>query len=315
MYTELATIAISLTIYLILATGTYLIFGGLIRSAISKGRMLRRLRTRQREMREERKLERKLRQSLLTALGFSLSPVSFLAIISILFLTVFLMGSRSVGISAAFIISLAAASLPCLLIWIRLCHVRRRGSHEGERLVCEFLRQYRINNFNVYEALEKVVQSPVDLKVTGKLLSKLLYNLRSTGNPAQIREATDEFAYSICTNWSLMLAHDIYIAAEKGTNISLAVEDILIQLREARATAEERKRLNSESTRMTYIMVPLIYGVTILMAVNYLEVPMAKLFDNQFGTSEGLLLFFFIVFLFVVNIALIQLVINQRFDY
>ena len=42
---------------------------------------------------------------------------------------------------------------------------------------------------------------------------------------------------------------------------------------------------------------------------------MAKLFDNQFGTSEGLLLFFFIVFLFVVNIALIQLVINQRFDY
>ena len=63
MYTELATIAISLTIYLILATGTYLIFGGLSRSAISKGRMLRRLRTRQREMRKRGSWKEKLRQS------------------------------------------------------------------------------------------------------------------------------------------------------------------------------------------------------------------------------------------------------------
>ena len=55
---------------------------------------------------------------------------------------------------------------------------------------------------------------------------------------------------------SLMLAHDIYLAATKGTNIALAVEDILIQLREARTRAEERKRLNSEAIRMTFYMVP-----------------------------------------------------------
>jgi len=112
-----------------------------------------------------------------------------------------------------------------------------------------------------------------------------------------------------------MLAHDIYLAAAKGTNIALAVEDILIQLREARTVAEERKRLNSEAIRMIFYMVPLIYCVTVLMAIRYLDVPVVKLIQNQFHTPEGLILFLFILFMFVGNIALIQLVINQRFDY
>ncbi len=315
MHTEIVITTVSLTIYLILAAGTYLVFAHWILSVLEKARMIRRLRARQRETREESELERKLRQSLLTALGYPLSPVSFLTFIAALFLAIFFIASRSMGVFTALFISAAAASLPCLLLWIRLCNIRRRGSHEGEILISEFLRQYRISNFNIYEALEKVIHSPAEIKVTGKLLSKLLYNLRHTGNPAQIKEATDEFAYGIRTNWSLMLAHDIYMAAEKGTNISLAVEDILIQLREARTLAEERKRLNSESFRMTFCMVPFIYCITVLMAVKYLEVPAGKFVENQFHTTEGLILFFFIVFLFVGNIALIQLVINQRFDY
>lgn len=315
MQVKTMIMVITLGIYFILGTGTCLLLADFIRSTLERIRMIWRLQARRREKQPESEVERRMRQSLLTAFGHAVSPAGFLIFIAALFLSVFYMGSRSVGILTALILSAVTASLPCLLLWIRVNSIRRRGSHEGERLVSEFLREYRINNFNVYETMEKVIQSPAEIKITRKLLSKLLYNLRDTGNPVKMKEATDAFAYGLRTNWSVMLAHDIYVAAVKGTNISLAVEDILIQLREARTMAEERKRLNSEAARMTFYMVPLIYCITILMAIRYLDVPVGKLIQNQFHTTEGLILFLFILFLFVGNIALIQSVINQRFDY
>jgi len=315
MGTETTIMVVSFSIYFLLGIGAFLLLADFIRSTLERVRMIRRLRARRREAQPESEILRQMRQWLLTAFGHPVSPVTFLTFIALLFLSILYVGVRSVGISTALALSGMTASLPLLLLWIRVNSIRRRGSHEGERLVSEFLREYRINNFNVYETIEKVIQSPADIKVTRKLLSKLLYNLRNTGNPEQMKQATDAFAYGIRTNWSLMLAHDIYLAAAKGTNIALAVEDILIQLREARTVAEERKRLNSEAIRMIFYMVPLIYCVTVLMAIRYLDVPVVKLIQNQFHTPEGLILFLFILFMFVGNIALIQLVINQRFDY
>ena len=101
----------------------------------------------------------------------------------------------------------------------------------------------------------------------------------------------------------------------KAAMYLLAIEDILIQLRDAKTASEERRRLNSEAVRMTFFMVPSIYLITLIMALTYLDVPISRYIKNQLGTSEGVLMFYFILFLFVVNIALLQLVTNRRFDY
>ncbi len=315
MGTEAINMSVTAGLYLLLALGTYALYRDLFYSMFEKGRMIRRLRARRREMRDKGEAEKKFHQALYTAFGRALTPVEFISLVAAMFLTVFFITSRHMGLFTALITSVMTASFPVLLLWIKVCGVKRRGSFEGERLVAEFLREYRVNSFNVYQTLEKVIQSSADIKVTRKLLSRLLYNLRDAGNPEEIKKATDGFACGIGTNWSLMLAHDICVTAEKGTNISLAVEDILIQLREARTMAEERKRLNSEAARMTFYLVPLIYCATVLMSVKYLEVPIGKFVQNQFYTGEGLILFLTMAFLFVCNIALIQLVINQRFDY
>ncbi len=312
---EIAVLSILSTLYLLMAVGAYLIYSDFIMSVVSRVKMHRRLDARRREMEDEHYIFVILRRYLIMVTGYSVSPQSFLLLISIVFLTVLLTGLRTLGCAFAALISLSAASIPCLLLWIRTCSIKRKGSYEGEQLVSEFLREYRINNFNIYETLDKISCSTADIKITSGLLSKLLYKLRSTGDPACIKAATDDFAYSIGTNWSMMLAHDICIAAQKGTNISFAVEDILIQLREARTMTEERKRLNSEAARMAFYMVPVIYFVTIFMAIKFLDIPAVKLLQNQFGTAEGILLLFFIAFLFIVNIALIQLITNRSFDY
>jgi len=172
-----------------------------------------------------------------------------------------------------------------------------------------------MSGFNVYKTIEQVILISEGTKITGRLLFKLLLELRNTGNQQVIKEATERFAYGINTSWSRMLANCIRISAESGINVTLALEDIQIQLREARLLFEERKRLNSEAARMVVFLAPVMYLGTIVMSVKYLGISFGKLIRNQFYTEQGFLLILLVAFLFLINLALIEIINNQRFDY
>lgn len=306
---------ITLLFYTALGIGLFLLFKRSLTTQYIRYKLNRKLIHRRPELRFERPWESWLRQALLITTGRELSPRTFLLLVSTMTLWITWLGFITFSFLPAVMISLMTATFPVLMLWIRLSAIRRKGSHEGERLISEFLSQYRLSNYNIYETLERLVNSKVELKTTKKLLYRLLLELRDTGNPNKIKKATNTFAYSIKTNWGLMLAHTIEIAATEGSNVSIAIEDILIQLREARTLFEDRKRMNSEAIRMTYWMVPLLYGATGIMAVRYLELPFARFLQNQFYTPEGLLFFLAIGFLFVANIGLLSFITNQKFDY
>jgi Flp pilus assembly protein TadB len=305
----------SLSLYILLAIGVVIAYYERICAVFERIRMIRRLSARNRMEQGGSQLGRRFQRFLHTSLGYSLSPVMFLFLSALIFLSVLVPAYSLLGPLMSFLLSFSATVLPCLILRIRMGNIRKKGSYEGERLVAEILHKYRICNFNIYEAIERTINSAADLKVSGRLLSKLLLELRNTGNPRKIKNATEDISYGINTNWGRMLAHNIYIAASKGSDVSIAIEDILIQLRKAKTVFEERKRLNNEAVRMTFFMVPITYFTTAIMAVAYLDVPLMKFLKNQFGTREGVLLFYFIIFIFVVNIALLQLVTNRRFDY
>ncbi|MBQ2868127.1 MAG: hypothetical protein IJE87_07120, partial [Firmicutes bacterium] len=98
-------------------------------------------------------------------------------------------------------------------------------------------------------------------------------------------------------------------------SIAMGLEDILVQMRQAMANMEERKRMNSESTRITIFMVPLLYLGTIGLSLYYLEMSPKHFLENQIGTPEGLLLLLGNVFLFCVNLAALEIVNNQKLDF
>ncbi|MDR1028433.1 MAG: hypothetical protein LBL63_03325, partial [Clostridiales Family XIII bacterium] len=87
---------------------------------------------------------------------------------------------------------------------------------------------------NIFDTIEGTIRTGSGVKITGKLLSNMLLEIRNTGNRERIRRATEAFAYGVNTNWSRMLAYHIGAAAVSGCDISLAIEDILVQLRESR---------------------------------------------------------------------------------
>lgn len=278
-------------------------------------RMQRRLAARKKEYEETVPGEDRLSQALWMALGRPLPAKIFLTGIGGLFLTAFLASIRTLHFFGALLTALTAAAIPCLMLFVRLSGVRKKGSGEGEALISEFLRQYRISGGNIFETIEKVLAVKAELRVTGKLLFRLLLELRNTGNSQKIGRATEELASALNTNWGRMLARSIHLAADKGVDISLALEDILIQLRGARAAAEERKRMNSEAVRMAFFLVPFTYIATSVLAVFYLDITPAAFLANQFLTPEGLSFFVYILFFFMGNLALISLVSSQRFDF
>jgi uncharacterized phage infection (PIP) family protein YhgE len=98
-------------------------------------------------------------------------------------------------------------------------------------------------------------------------------------------------------------------------NVAPGVEDILVQLRDARAIMEETKRLNAESSRIITFFAPLLYVGSIALSARFLGLPLPSIIRNQIGTPEGFTLLMLIVLLFVVNVILIELVTHQKMDY
>jgi len=312
---NLMAILVPAAIDLVFLCGSWLLCSESLKSCWAKFKMKNRLKARRKAMKPDNALERHLRRVLSISLKKPMEPKAFIWYTALIFILTLLTGMHTAAVHSAVIMAALAASLPYLLLRVRVETIRRKSSFEGEKLIAEFLCQYRMSGLNIYKTLEQVILVSEGTKITGKLLFKLLLELRNTGNPQVIKDATERFAYGINTSWSRMLANCIRIAAESGTNVTLALEDIQIQLREARELFEERKRLNSESARMAVFLAPAMYLGTVFMSVKYLNMPFGQFLKNQFYTEQGFLLILVIVFLFLVNIALIEIINNQRFDF
>jgi hypothetical protein len=250
-----------------------------------------------------------------TVMKRPVSSTTFLVLVVCLFFSVFILSAANLSVGASIVIGLSFAFLPYLFLRLKLERLRRRGSFEGENLVSSLLTQYWVTGGNIFDTVERTIMTGNGIKITGKLLSAMLLEIRNTGNRGRIRKATEAFAYGVNTNWSRMLAYHIGTAATDGCDISSAIEDILVQLREARSLAEERKRINGESARIVIFLIPLLYVGSVFISVRFMGLGIGRFFKNQFMTAEGFGLFGFIVFLFMLNIVLLEVVTNKKLDF
>lgn len=233
----------------------------------------------------------------------------------ILFIAALATGLRSVGFPYAPMAALIFALMPYPLMKIRLENMRRRNSYEGESFLAALLSSYRMSLGNIHEALERLTEDQNTPANCRRLLPEVIIGMRASGDPKALKKSAEGLSYAINTNWSRMTAYNIGMAAATGMDISLALENILSQLKEARALAEERKRLNSESVRLVIFMIPASYLGTLLLSVHYLGVDVKTLFRNQFFTPQGFMLITISLFLFILNVALLSAVHNKQFDF
>ena len=303
---------ISAFIYLLLVAGVLLLLRKKIADAVDIFRSRYRLRS---ERGSAEPTFQRLDRLLKATMKKPVSSTTFCVFIISLFFTIFIVSAKTLPIAPALLTGAAFAGLPYLFLRVRLERLRRAGSFEGEKLVSAFLTAYLISGGNIYETIERTIEVCPHLKITVKLLSALLSNLRKTADPLRIKNETDVFAYGIGTNWASMLSYVIRTAALKGADMTPAIEDILSQLREARALAEERRRMNGESSRMTVFLSPGLYIGSIFIAIFVMGMTPGRFLHNQFFTAQGFALFTAGLFLFLLNRILIEVLTNRRLDF
>jgi len=309
---EMLMTTISAIIYLVIVLGVLLLARRKIEQMIDIFRSRHRLRP---ERGSDAPSFEGLDRLLKTTMKKPLSPTAFLVITIALFFTVFIASAKTIAPAAALLTGAAFAGLPWLFLRVRLERLRRAGSFEGEKLVSAFLTAYLISGGNIYDTIERTLAACPHLKVTTKLLEALLLTLRSTADPGRVRAATDAFAFGIGTSWASMLAYAIRTGAIAGTDMGPAIEDILSQLREARALAEERRRINGESVRMTTYLTPGLYIGSVFVAVVVMGMPLGRFIHNQFFTAQGFALLTTALFLFLLNRVLLEMLTNRKLDF
>ena len=312
---EIAATIIGGILYSMAFGGYVLLYSEEIITAGRKFLVRNRLRTARRRYRNEMAISKHLNQVLQVTFGNSLKSIHFLWFCGFLFIGVSAVGMRSMSAFAALATGFITALLPYFILRVKLEIIRKRSSFEGEVFIGNFLSAYRMSNYNIFEAMEKTGKEKQKTKNCSELMVKILLEVRNTANHIEIGKATDKFAYMINTNWSKMFAYNIKLAVSGGTNIALALEDILIQLREAKAASEERKRINSEAARMVKFFIPSLYCLSVFMSIKYVGIPIERFIYNQVFTSQGFMLLAASVFLFIVNLAIVEFVNNQQFDY
>ncbi len=267
------------------------------------------------EAKLESRVDRSIWYLIETAWGGRISVRTFKIISAVIFLFFLILGAAVFNYSTGLIMGAAAGAAPFLLLRVKLERERSHASFEAEQLVVSILNKYRISHFNIEEAMEAVIEDVIDLPLTRKMLFRLLIKVRTTKNNEEIRDATRIFAYNIGTNWSRMLANNIFQAEANSMNVSVSLEDILSQLREARVLAEERKRSNLESVVLVKLFCPGAYLFFAYLAIEKFDLGLAGYLYSQFMTRQGLILFFYFLMLFFTGYLLLELVQNKKFDF
>lgn len=303
---------INLALYFMLLSGIVLIFYNSFASLSGWLFLRRRLTLAKRD--SSRSITGKLSELVYNVSGKENKGRLLLAGIAMIFVFVFIIGNMYYSILVSLIIALLTAFVPIISLVSKLLSLRSRSSNEGQSFVGELYRQYRVSGKNIYSALETVSGHCSEFPVCGKQSYLLLLKLRAAGGKDEIRDSCRGFAASLGSVWGKTLAVCIECACG-GTDISDALIDIIKQLKQAKALQEEKKRLNSEATRMTTFLVPILYIGTVFISVKFLGLPFSKLLKNQFGTPGGFMLFTLGVLLFVLNSFVLSLITDSRLDY
>lgn len=239
----------------------------------------------------------------------------FLIDFALSFVTFIILFKSHSSLTSLVLFTLLVATIPYLFLRMKLYAVRLDGSYEAERLTTELINQYKINHFNMIEAIDQAISNLSDSRYSQKALFKLSLGLKEYKTEEEINYLLQQFTYQFNTQWSILLAQNLFLAIEKGNNVSVSLEDILEEIKEIKTIIENSKRINNEAFVIIKYMVPALYFLSIFAALKYFNFTITKFIENQIGNSMGLQLFIFIVATSIFNIFLYMIMRKPKYDF
>lgn len=243
------------------------------------------------------------------------SVAAFLGLSLFLFLIVNVIIMKQDGSMAGLVVSIAFGFLPYVCLRFRKFNIQHKASYEAEVLIEELLNEYRTNYYNMAEAIDVCFRKLDSSLRVKNYLYRLSLKTRNARNEDELAKALEDFVYSINTDWSKMLANNIKMALEDGTDVTSGLESLLADCREINETLERGKRQNTEAFTIMQFFSPLAYLVFIWMMINWFDLSLKEIIDYQLNTEKGAQLFLGIILISFVNYVIAIVSSKEKFDY
>jgi hypothetical protein len=243
------------------------------------------------------------------------SYYTFYTISGTLFFVALLVLSRKTSFAYTVFYSIAAAFLPYGYLRLKLTAIRIEGSYQAEQLIVELLNQYKISYLNMIEAIDRTIPFLEEYPYVQRMLFRLSLRVKEYRTKEELQNIIKEFTYASETEWATLLAHNLYLSIEDGTDVTEALEDIVEELRETKQMLEETKRMNNETFFMIQFLSPGLYVLSIWGAVKYFDFTFKKFLDYQLNTPAGLKTGILILVLTVINFVALTIMKKQKFDF
>ena len=177
--------------------------------------------------------------------------------------------------------------MPYRLLRLRLQKLRVNSSREGEILITELLENYKIEYFNMQQAIEKTASTIEDAPNSKRLLLNLAKGL-NTAEKDRIGNLLREFRLSINTSWGNILTTNMSFALTSGVEVTEALTDLADTIKQARRVNEFARRENNEAAMILKYLAPLTYLLTAAGGIKLFGITAEKFFYYQFETEAGL---------------------------
>lgn len=242
--------------------------------------------------------------------------LSFLVVSSLLFILMFIF-SLNIGESliTSIILSLIVGGLPYIILLFRLHLIRIQSSYEGVGLISELINQYKMNWFNIIEAIDQTIPYLKNEPNTRKALFRLALEIKQYKSNEELEYITQEFAFSINTQWGNLLADNIYQAISYRDNIHHGLEDILDELKQLQIVNEEDKKNNSESFLIIKYVAPGMYVGSLAVLFYYFNFNLEKYIEYQFKNPAGFQYFLLTISFIIINYFVYFLIRKPKNDF
>lgn len=204
--------------------------------------------------------------------------------------------------------------IPYGLLRVYLSFKRIGASNEGESLVGELLKQYKLSARDMTVAIERSMVNLNHCPQSKRNLFRLLESLRAYQTNEDLLKALDTFTFAVDTKWMRLLSNNMYQAIIDGYNVTAGLEDILKELKIAKKHKEEEKRINFDGFLVGIILNPALYIGSIFMATKYFNIPIEVFFKRQI-TGSALKIFIVIVGLNVLCYLFFFMQKHTKLDY
>lgn len=212
----------------------------------------------------------------------------------------------------------AAGLMACMMPYLGLrCILQGRqvsGSHEGEILVTEILNNYKINFYNMTQAIEVTAMTLEEAPYSRKLLFNLSRGLNRVSDNTELKALMEEFHCAMGTAWAGILAVNMYLACQSGVKVTESLSDLALSMERARQIEEFSRRENNETRAILRYLVP--FGSLLMTAggIHFFGLSAGEWFYYQFQTPSGIAWFVLWLLTYMTAVGVHLLLSNRKFD-